>query len=91
MFYALHAADVWTTVEGLKYDCVVERNPLLPKVPHRDRLILHKALFLSPFEMLFAEGAITNRETIFPIAAVSWVVYSNLRVIDRVKDRCNLR
>jgi hypothetical protein len=91
LFYALHAADVWSTVEGMKYDCVIERNPLLPRVPRRDRLLLHKAIFLSPFGMLFEEDAITNREMIFPMAVVSWAIYSNLKVIDRAKDRCNLR
>jgi len=91
LFYALHVADVWTTVEGMKYDCVVEQNPLLPRVPHRDRILLHKAIFLAPFEILFEEDMISNREMIFPIAVASFVVYSNLQVIDRAEQKCNLR
>ena len=91
LFYTLHAADVWSTIKGMKYDCVVEQNPLLPRVPHRDRLLLHKAIFLSPFEILFTEDAISNREMIFPITVASWVVYSNLEVIESAKQNCNKR
>ena len=91
IFYALHVADVWTTMEGMKYDCVVEANPLLPRIPHRDRLILHKLFFLQPFDMLFQQEALTNDDMVFPVAVAAYVVYSNLDVIDRAEQRCNLR
>ena len=90
-FYLLHAADVWTTVKGMKYDCVYEANPFLPRVPHRDRLLIHKAIFLHPFDILHKTDTLTNDDMVFPMAIASWVVYSNLQVIDRAKNRCNLR
>ena len=58
LFWALQVADVYSTVEGLKYDCIVEANPLLPKVPHLDRLVIHKAIFLQPFIAFQQEQAL---------------------------------
>jgi len=43
----------------MDYDCVYEANPLLPKVPHRDRLIIHKIVFLSPFDALYYNDQLT--------------------------------
>jgi hypothetical protein len=87
----LQAADVWTTKEGVKYDCVYEANPLLPKVPHVDRLLIHKTVFLHPFGVLKNEDMLDNTQMIFPILLTAWVVNNNLKVIDRAKSRCNLR
>ena len=90
-FYLLHAADVWTTKEGLKYDCIVESNPLLPKNPHINQLIIHKGIFLYPFDIFYKTDNLTNQDMIFPITIASWVVYNNLKVTDRAKQRCNKR
>ena len=87
----MHVADVWSTVEGLKYDCIVEANPLLPDIPHRDRLLLHKFIFIQPFDMLFAENALTKQDMYFPIAVAAYVVHSNLELTREAKQKCNLR
>lgn len=87
----LHAADVWSTVQGVKYDCIIEANPLLPEVPHRDRLLIHKAFFLQPFHMVTQQDAITNEDMVFPIALASWVVYNNIKLTNQAKKKCNLR
>jgi hypothetical protein len=87
----LHLADVWTTQRGMDYDCVFEANPLLPKVPHRDRLLLHKTVFLSPFYPLHSEKLLTKGDMIAPILITSYVVDNNLRIIDRAKQRCQKR
>lgn len=87
----LHLADVWTTQRGMDYDCVFEANPLLPEVPHRDRLLLHKTAFLSPFYTLHSEKLLTKGDMIAPILMTSYVVDNNLRIIDRAKQRCQKR
>ena len=87
----LHLADVWTTQRGMDYDCVFEANPLLPEVPHRDRLILHKIVFLNPFDTLYNKKVLTNGEMIFPMLLTGYVVDNNLRIIDRAKQRCQKR
>ena len=91
MFWTLQAADVWTTYEGMKYDCVYELNPLLPEVPHLDRLLIHKAVFLHPFVLFQKENVLRKEDMFFPTFFAAFVVHSNLKVIDRAKERCNLR
>jgi len=46
-WYFLNALDVHTTIKGLKYSCIYESNLTLPRVPHRNHLIVHKTLLLS--------------------------------------------
>ena len=75
----------------MDYDCVFEANPLLPEVPHRDRLILHKIIFLTPFDTLYNERVLTNGEMIFPLLLSGYVVENNFRVIDRAKQQCQKR
>jgi len=83
--------DVYTTDRGMKWDCVYEANPLLPSVPHLDRLLIHKALFLHPFHDLDRRGIITNEDMAFPLLFTAFVVHNNLRVIDKAKRKCQKR
>jgi len=91
LFWALHVADVYTTVEGLKWDCVYEANPTLPKVPHLDRLLLHKAVFLQPFVAFQQEDALYEGEMFFPTLLAAYVVQNNIKVINRAEQRCERR
>lgn len=91
VFYLIHAADIKSTVEGLKYSCIRESNPLLPDVPHLDRLILHKWVFLTPMDMLFAEGALDAKDVWVASAITAWVVYHNFEHVGKARDRCSLR
>jgi hypothetical protein len=75
----------------MDYDCVFEANPLLPSVPHRDRLIIHKTVFLSPFNSLYSENLLTKGDMIFPMLMTAYVVDNNLKVIDRASRRCEKR
>jgi len=75
----------------MKWDCVYEANPLLPSIPHRDRLILHKLLFLSPFDVMYESNLLTYEEMFFPFIFTTYVVHNNLKVIDRAEKRCQKR
>ena len=44
IFWTLNALDVYTTVEGIKKPNVYEKNPLLPKKPELEELLLQKAI-----------------------------------------------
>lgn len=44
LFVLMNALDVYTTVEGTSYPCVVEVNPLLPAKPSLEELVLLKSL-----------------------------------------------
>ena len=91
LFWTLHVADVYTTREGLKWDCVYEQNPILPRVPHLDRLLLHKVVFLQPFVSFQQEDALYQGEMFFPTLLAAYVVQNNIKVTQRAKQRCELR
>ncbi len=75
----------------MDFDCVRETNPLLPETPHIDRLILHKFVFLSPFDTLYKYDELTYQDMFLPMVMTAWVVDNNLKVIDRAKSRCSKR
>lgn len=43
IFWTSHAADIYTTYRGVKYDCIEEANPLLPSVPNVGEMFALKA------------------------------------------------
>ena len=90
-FWVLQALDVYTTNEGMKWDCVTEVNPLLPEVPHLDRILLHKFVFLTPFYQLEKEKLISNQEMWFPLVFSAYVVHNNFKVINRAERLCSRR
>ena len=90
-FWALQIADVWTTDRGMDFNCVFEANPLLPSIPNRDRLFIHKVIFLHPFYVLDSEDLLTSDDMKWPLAFSLYVVNNNLRVIERAKRKCNKR
>jgi hypothetical protein len=75
----------------MKWDCVTEVNPLLPEVPHLDRILLHKFIFLTPFYQLEKEKLITNQEMWFPLVFSAYVVNNNFKVINRAERLCSRR
>jgi len=85
-FYFVQALDIHSTVEGLKYSCIQESNPFLPPVPHRDHLILHKALLMfTIFRQDYWKIEEINALTIFTGA----VVITNQQLAN--KATCPLR
>ena len=91
LFWTLQAADVWSTYKGMKYDCVYEQNPLLPKVPHLDRLLIHKIVFLHPFVFFQSENLLSEEDMLIPNLMGTYVIHNNLRVIDRAERNCSKR
>jgi hypothetical protein len=43
LFWTSHAADIYTTYRGVKYECISEANPLLPTVPNLGEMFTLKA------------------------------------------------
>ena len=68
-----------------------ETNPLLPENPTTERLIVHKLIFLSPFDAMYEYNILTYQDMIIPMIMGAWVVDNNLKVIDRAKSRCSKR
>ena len=44
VFWTLNALDIYTTVEGIKKPNVYELNPILPKKPELEELLLQKTI-----------------------------------------------
>ena len=91
LFWTLQAVDVWSTHKGMKYNCVYEQNPLLPKVPHLDRLLIHKVIFLHPFYFFQIEDVLSQEDMLIPNLMGMYVIHNNLRVIDRAERNCSKR
>ena len=45
-FWTLNVLDTYTTHQSLKNNGVIERNPLLPRKPRLEELILHKIILV---------------------------------------------
>jgi len=88
LFYGLQAADVYSTYRGLKYNCIIEGNPLLGDRPTLPHMITHKTVFLAPIWMLQNEGIYTKRELNTYNTMAGLVVYNNFRLLEKAKARC---
>ncbi len=92
LFFLLQTADVWSTNEGMAYDCVYELNPLLPAVPEVYEMVALKTIILgSLLKSINKHHTITNDMLMPTIMISAIVVHNNMRVIDRAKKRCNKR
>lgn len=79
-------ADVHSTYEATKYECVYEANPLLPKKPSLQRLIAHKAITLYPiYDPEQNRYTVTTKDLQWATGFLALVVYHNYRIIHKVK------
>lgn len=90
LFWTLQALDIYTTAEAVKYDCIVEINPLLPARPSYQQLILTKGIILVPtllrknnfYDLRHKELDRSNfMQTI--------VVSNNFYLLNDAKQKCN--
>ena len=91
LFWTLQVADIYSTYEGVKYDCVKEANPLLPEIPTISEMALLKGVILLPTYEAIGYENITRADMVLPLIFTTLVVNNNLRVTDRAKRRCSLR
>ena len=85
-------ADVHSTHKAMEYECVYEANPLLPKRPSLERLIIHKAVTLYPiYHPEWNRYVVTSSELKLATAFIGAVAYHNYKIIDKIKqypERC---
>ena len=84
VFWLLQALDVYTTLEATQYRCVTEANPLLPKKPTFEQLVLLKMIphiFWDPQDLYTHEIESLN-------AITGLVVANNTYVISKAKKIC---
>ena len=91
VFWTLQAADIWSTHQGMKWDCVREANPLLPSVPSIMEMTTLKGLVLLPAYEVIGYENITRADMVIPLLLTAGVVVSNMDITDKAADLCNRR
>ena len=86
IFYTLQALDVYTTLRGVKYNCIYEMNPLLPEKPTASELILFKGAILS-FINIFPLYKLDDHHLLPSTTLTGLVVYNNFKVEKRAKAK----
>lgn len=91
LFWSIQLADIYSTHEGVKYDCIQEANPLLPEIPTIAEMAVLKGVVLLPTYGAIGYENITRGELIAPLVLGAFVVDNNLKLTRKAKKRCNLR
>jgi hypothetical protein len=91
LFWGLQLADIYSTHEGVKWDCMSEANPLLPEVPTIAEMATLKGAILLPTYGAIGYENITRAELVAPLLLGGFVVHHNLKLTRRAERRCNLR
>ena len=76
VFWTLNALDVYTTYNGVKKPNVYEVNPLLPKKPELEELLLQKAIVAG-----FISQNSSKRYIRFLNVTLTFVVINNYEII----------
>lgn len=91
LFWGIQLADIYSTHEGIKYDCIREANPLLPSVPTIAEMATLKGVVLLPTYGAIGYENITRGELVAPMLLGGFVVHNNIKLTNRAEKRCNLR
>ena len=82
----VNIADIDSTHKAMEYSCVYEANPLLPKRPSLERLVVHKAITLYPiYHPDYNKYTVTNKDLKWATAFVGLVAYHNYKTIKKVQ------
>ena len=91
LFWGIQIADIYSTHEGVKWDCISEANPLLPSIPTVAEMAILKGVILLPTYGAIGYENITRGELVTPLLLGAFVVHNNLRLTRKAENRCNLR
>jgi len=87
-FIALQVLDIYSTYRALKYDCVMEMNPILGDVPTIPEMIALKSI--AQGHVLFNEN-VSDEAYVFMNVGSTLVVVNNYQVWDKARKRCTKR
>ena len=88
-FFLIQAADIHSTSEGIKYDCIQEGNPLLPSRPSVLEMMTLKTVVLGTGYSTIGWEKVTKSELMIAILTTSAVVANNYRLLDQARGSCN--
>jgi len=91
LFWGIHLADIYSTHEGVKWDCISEANPLLPEIPTIAEMATLKGVVLLPTYGAIGYENITRGELLAPLLLGAFVVDNNFKLTRKAEKRCNLR
>ena len=87
-FIALQVLDIYSTYRALKYNCVMEMNPILGDVPTIPQMIVLKSA--AQGHVLFNES-VSDEAYMFMNIGSTLVVVNNYQVWDKARKRCTKR
>ena len=90
-FYLIHALDVYSTVKGLKWDCIYEQNPLLPNNPSTAGLIAFKVGILSLLKSIYGDDPAWDAFMKTSTYTTGTVVLRNFDLTSEARKDCNRR
>ena len=86
IFYTLQALDIYSTSRGIKYNCIYELNPLLPKKPTDKDLIVFKTSMFSLINQL-PLYKLDDKHLLPSTMLVAYVVHNNFQVEKKAKAK----
>lgn len=89
--YTMQLLDIYSTYRAMKYDCVYEWNPLLPRVPKVPQMLALKTLVYYPIVLIDQENIVPNRSLIAANLISTAVVWSNIDLYYDVRKVCGKR
>ena len=91
-FILFQALDIYSTVQGLKYDCVKEANPIFGDTPSESSLIWTKVALITPaVQYDLKRGDLTKRSMQSMNNVMFLILFNNYHVINRAKKYCTKR
>ena len=88
-FLALQFLDMYTTYNGLKYDCVEETNPLFGERPSVSKMGIRKFIILYPVVSLEMREQVMSQQDMRDVnTLMAIVVLNNKAVTNQASKRC---
>jgi len=91
-FVLFQALDIYSTVQGLKYDCVQEANPIYGPKPSESTLILTKVAIITPAAQYDLKRGNLSKKSMQSMNNVMFLVlFNNYHVLKKAKTHCSKR
>ena len=91
-FVLFQALDIYSTVQGTKYNCVREANPIFGEKPSESRLIWTKVALITPaIQYDLKKGNLSKKGMQSMNNIMFLVLYNNYHVLNKAKKRCTRR
>lgn len=87
-FITLQVLDIYSTYRALKYNCVMEMNPILGDVPTIPQMVLLKSIAQG---YVISNDTVSDRAYAFMNVGSTLVVVNNYQVWNKARKKCTRR